>query len=191
MLNHPEELKKAQNEIDQQVGFERLISESDIAKLPHLRAIIDETLRMYPPAPLLSPHESSEECMVQGYRVPRGTMLLINCWGIQNDPKNWVEPRKFRPDRFVGKEGGKDNNNGYKWIPFGSGRRGCPGEGMGLRMVGLTLGTLIQCFDWKRIGDKGEMVDMTENIGVSLSKAKPLVASCRPRSAIVNLLSQL
>ncbi|KAL3505087.1 hypothetical protein ACH5RR_034928 [Cinchona calisaya] len=186
MLNNPSTLKKAQAEIDTIIGKERLLDESDVANLPYLRCIISETLRMYPPGPLLVPHESSEECVVGGYRVPRGTMLLVNLWAIQNDSKIWEEPRKFKPERFEGVEGTRD---GYKWMPFGSGRRGCPGEGLAMRMVGFGLGSVIQCFDWERIGE--ELVDMTEGPGLTMPKAQSLRANCRPRPGMLNRLSQI
>ncbi|KAF8407789.1 hypothetical protein HHK36_006925 [Tetracentron sinense] len=185
LLNNPEVLKKAQVEIDVQVGHDRLLEESDLSKLPYLHGIINETLRMYPPGPLL-PHESSEACIIEGFSIPRGTMLLVNLWAIQNDPKVWVEPTKFKPERFEGLEGTRD---GFKLMPFGSGRRGCPGEGLGMRVVGLALGSLIQCLEWERIGE--EMVDMTEGTGLSLPKAQALEAKCRPRPNMVNLTSQL
>ncbi|XAR48396.1 hypothetical protein NMG60_11031215 [Bertholletia excelsa] len=187
LLNHPCTLKKAQAEIDERVGHHRLIEESDLANLPYLRWIINETMRIYPPGPLLVPHESSEECTVGGYRVPRGTMLLVNMWAIQNDPKIWTNPREFRPERFDGLdlEGPRD---GFKLLPFGTGRRGCPGEGLALRMIGLVLGSLIQCFEWERVSE--EMVDMTEGLGLTLPKSQPLVARCRGRPATKDLLSQ-
>ncbi|KAL2471614.1 Cytochrome [Abeliophyllum distichum] len=175
LLNNPEILKKAQMEIDNHVGQERLIDESDIANLPYLRCIINETLRMYPPGPLVI-HESSEDCIVGGYRVSRGTMLLVNFWAIHNDPKIWEDSRIFKPERFQGLEATRD---GYKLIPFGSGRRGCPGEGLAVRMVGMGLGSVIQCFDWERIGN--ELVDMAEGTGLNLPKAQPLMAKCTPR----------
>ncbi|KAK4352158.1 hypothetical protein RND71_027676 [Anisodus tanguticus] len=186
MLNHPESLKKAQAEIDERIGHERLVDESDINNLPYLRCIINETFRMYPAGPLLVPHESSEETTVGGYRVPGGTMLLVNLWAIHNDPKLWDEPRKFKPERFEGLEGVRD---GYKMMPFGSGRRSCPGEGLAIRMVALSLGCIIQCFDWQRIGE--ELVDMTEGTGLTLPKAQPLVAKCEARPVMANLLSNL
>lgn len=186
LLNHPEILKNAQREIDNQVGHGRLMDESDMARLPYLGSIINETLRMYPPAPMLMPHESSDECTVLGYRIPRGTTLLVNIWAIQNDPKIWEDPRKFKPERFQGHQGARD---GFRMMPFGSGRRGCPGEGLGLKMVGLALGSLIQCFEWERIGE--EMVDMREGTGVTMPKARPLQAKCLPRPTMVSLLSQI
>nr|WMZ41201.1 cytochrome P450 family 81 subfamily Q polypeptide 3 [Ipomoea batatas] len=186
LLNHPQVLKKAQMEIDERVGQDRLLEESDLVNLPYLNCILKETMRMYPVGPLLIPHESSEECTVAGYRIPAGTMLMVNLYSIQRDPKNWDEPEKFRPERFEGSEG--VTRDGYKMMPFGSGRRSCPGESLGLRMVGLSLGSLIQCFDWERIG--GEMVDMTEGTGLSMPKATPLTAICKARPFVAGLLSQ-
>ncbi|XP_018833899.2 cytochrome P450 81Q32-like [Juglans regia] len=187
LLNNPEVLKKAQAEIDNHVGLDRLLDEPDLAELPYLRCIINETLRMYPATgPLLVPHESSEDCQVGGFHVPRGTTLLVNLWGIQYDPSIWEDPTNFKPERF---EGMKDHEFKFRFMPFGSGRRGCPGEGLAMRVVGSALGSLIQCFEWQRIGE--EMVDMNEVVGLTLTKARPLHAICRPRPAMVNLLSQL
>ena len=87
LLNHPEVLGKARIEIDEHIGHDRLMDEANLAKLPYLRSVLNETLRMYPVAPLLVPHESSEECLLGGYRIPRGTILSVNVWAIQNDPK--------------------------------------------------------------------------------------------------------
>lgn len=185
LLNHPEALKKARSEIDQVVGHGRLVAESDLPNLPYLHCIIYESLRMKPAGPLLVPHESSEECQVGGYRVPRGTMLLINLYAIQNNSKYWPDAARFFPERFEGQEGPRD---GYRMIPFGSGRRGCPGENLALRMVGLTLGTLIQCFEWEHASDGP--VDMTEGTGLTMPKARPLLAKCRTRAAVVDLVSQ-
>ncbi|KAF9622011.1 hypothetical protein IFM89_029231 [Coptis chinensis] len=185
LLNNPQVIKKAQAEIDNTLEQGRLINESDVNKLPYLHSIINETLRIYPAGPLLVPHESSEECIVGGYNVPSGTMLLVNVWAIQQDPNIWVEPTKFKPERFDGFEGTRD---GFKLMPFGSGRRGCPGEGLAMRVVGLALGALIQCFDWERVGE--EMIDMSEGPGLTLPKVHPLKAKCRPRSTALNFISQ-
>ncbi|XP_020547583.1 cytochrome P450 81E8-like isoform X2 [Sesamum indicum] len=186
LLNHPHVLKKAQLEIDNHIGHDRLIDESDIAELPYLRCILNETLRLYPAGPLLVPHESSEQCTVGGYRVPAGTMLLVNVWAIHNDPKNWEDAREFKPERFEGLEGNRD---GFKLMPFGSGRRGCPGEALAVRMVGFGLASMIQCFDWGRVGK--ELIDMTEGLGLSMPKAEPLTAYCRARPVAAKLLSQI
>lgn len=186
LLNNPESLAKSQTEIDNQIGQSRLIEESDLANLPYLRGIVNETLRMYPSGPLLVPHESSEDCTVGGFHVPRGTMLLVNAWAIQNDPKLWVQPEQFKPERFLNVQ---EERDGFIWLPFGTGRRGCPGEGLANRIVGLALGSLIQCFEWERRSE--EMVDMTEGAGLTMPKARPLIANCRPRPTMLALLSQL
>ncbi|KAK2980364.1 hypothetical protein RJ640_014537, partial [Escallonia rubra] len=110
MLNNPQVLKKAQTEIDNLVGQDRLLDESDLANLPYLHCIINETFRMYPPAPLLPFHKSSEECMVGGYHIPRGIMLVVSTWAIQNDPKTWAEC-------FEGSDSAKDR---FTFMPFGS-----------------------------------------------------------------------
>ncbi|KAJ4981246.1 hypothetical protein NE237_032083 [Protea cynaroides] len=143
LLNHPEVLKKAQTEIDAIVGQGRLINESD-------------TFRMYLAAPLLIPHESSEECTVGGFKIQRGTKLLVNMWVIQNDPK------------MEGMGGVRD---GYKLMPFGSGRRGYPSEGLALRVVSLTLASLIQCFEWERVDE--ELIDMTKALDSPCLKLSP------------------
>lgn len=186
LLNNPEALVKAKIEIDTKIGQNKFIEESDISKLPYLQGIVNETLRMYPAAPLLPPHESSEESTLGGFRIPCGTMILVNMWAVQNDPKFWEEPTKFKPERFQGPRGGKE---GFAFLPFGAGRRGCPGEGLATRMVGITMGFLIQCFEWERVGK--ELVDMTEGTGLTMPKAHPLMAKCRPRPTMVDLLSQL
>ncbi|OVA01011.1 Cytochrome P450 [Macleaya cordata] len=191
LLNNPDVLKKAKEEIDLQVGHNRLVNESDLTNLPYLNAIINETLRMYPAAPLLVPHESSKECVIGGYNIPSGTMLLVNVWAIQNDSKLWDEPNKFKPERFQGMElGGVVNKSRFKLMSFGSGRRGCPGEGMAMRVIGLALGSLIQCFEWERVNPE-EMVDMSKGMGLTMNKARPLEANCRPHPTMLNLLSQL
>lgn len=186
LLNNPHSLLKAQAEIDAHVGPNRLIQESDLPNLPFLHSVLKETLRIYPVAPLLVPHESSEDCVVGGFDVPRGTMLLINNWAIQNDAGSWPDPAEFRPERF---QATGEVEEGCRWLPFGAGRRGCPGEGLAMRMVGLTLGCLIQCFEWRRVGK--EMVDMSEGGGLTMPRAKPLWANCRPRPVLLRLLPTL
>lgn len=182
LLNHPNVLKKAKAELDSQIGQERLIDEPDIAKLPYLQNIMSETLRLYPAAPLLVPHRTSDECTIGGYNVPRDTIVLINAWAIHRDPRLWDDPTSFKPERF-------DNievKDGHKFMPFGMGRRACPGASMAHRMVNLALGSLIQCFEWERVGD--EKVDMTEGKGVTMPKVEPLEAMCKARPILDKVL---
>nr|CAB3493142.1 unnamed protein product [Digitaria exilis] len=184
LLNNPEVLKKAQAEIDTAVGTSRLITPDDLPRLTYLHCIISETLRLYPAAPLLLPHESAADCKVGGYDVPRGTILLVNVYAIHRDPAVWEDPGEFRPERF---EGGKAE--GRLLMPFGMGRRKCPGETLALRTIGLVLGTLIQCFDWDRVD--GVEVDMTEGGGLTIPMTVPLEAMCRPRAALRGVLQGL
>ncbi|XP_072952246.1 cytochrome P450 81Q32-like [Typha angustifolia] len=184
LLNHPESLEKAREEVDSRVGHERLVSDSDLPNLPYLHCVIKETLRLFPPGPLLLPHESSEDCTVQGFRVPRGTMLLVNVYAIQRDPEWWDDPTEFRPERFENEE-----VEGFRNFPFGYGRRRCPGEVLAMRLMALALASLVQCFGWKRAGD--ELVDLAEGAGLTIPKAKPLEALCKPRKEMLSVLSQM
>ncbi|MCE3216365.1 hypothetical protein HAX54_006255 [Datura stramonium] len=184
LLNHPEVLDKARSEIDNHVGEDRLLDEADLPKLKYLQCIISETLRLYPSAPVLLPRESSEDCKVAGFHIPRGTMLLVNAWAIQRDPLLWEDPESFKPERFEGAE-----VESWKLLPFGMGRRACPGSGLAQRVVGLALGTLVQCFEWKRVSD--EKVDLTEGKGLTMPKAEPLIARCKARDIIHKVLSEI
>ncbi|XP_062212479.1 cytochrome P450 81Q32-like [Phragmites australis] len=183
LLNHPETLKKAHAEIDAAVGTSRLVTADDIPRLGYLKCIVSETFRLYPVAPLLLPHESSADCEVGGYHVPRGTALLVNAYAIHRDPGVWEEPDEFVPERF---EGGRAE--GLFLAPFGMGRRKCPGEALALQTIGVVLGTLIQCFHWSRVGVE---VDMSEGSGLTMPKAVPLEALCRPRAAMHDVLQKL
>ncbi|XP_028764209.1 cytochrome P450 81E8-like [Neltuma alba] len=178
LLNNPKALKKAQQEIDTYTGQERLIEEQDISKLPYLQNVISETMRLHPVVPLLVPREVSKDCTIGGYSVPRNTIVLVNAWAIHRDPQLWSDPTSFKPERFE-REGEAD-----KIIPFGMGRRACPGAGLAQRTVGVTLGWLIQCFEWERTGE--EEIDMTEASGITMSKVVPLEATCKGRHPTIN-----
>lgn len=187
LLAHPEVLHKLRSDIDSKVGNKRLLNEFDLTKLPYLRCVVNETMRLYPPVPLLLPHYSTEDCTVGGYDVPKHTMLLINAWAVHRDPKVWEEPEKFKPERFEATEGETERFN-YKLIPFGMGRRACPGADMGLRAVSLALGALIQCFDWEI--EEEESLEASYHSKMSMQN-KALKAVCTPRQDLVELLSHL
>ncbi|KAJ9170624.1 hypothetical protein P3X46_018718 [Hevea brasiliensis] len=186
LLNHPQVLEKAKSELDFQIGQETLIDEPDISKLPFLQNIILETLRLCPAAPLLLPHLSNNECSIGGYVVPKNTMLLVNAWAIHRDPQMWDDALKFKPERF---EIGQAEGYSCKFLPFGLGRRACPGMGLANRVLGFALGSMIQCFEWKKVGDKE--IDMTEGTGLSMPKAEPLEAMCKARDIIHKKLPPL
>ncbi|CAL2267588.1 unnamed protein product [Prunus armeniaca] len=181
LFNHPDVLKRARAELEVQLGQEQLVEEHDISKLPYLQSIISETLRLYPAAPILLPHFSSDDCTIGGYNVPRGTMVLVNAWAIHRDPRLWDNPESFTPERF-----GSGDDLSSQPMPFGLGRRSCPGSGLAQRTVGLTLGSLIQCFDWARISEKE--IDMTEGKGFTMPKVMPLEVMCKARPIIDKVL---
>ncbi len=153
---------------------ENLINEPDISKLCYLQNIILKTPRLYPATPLLVLHMSSDDCTIGGYNVPHDTILLVNAWAIHRDPRVWDDATSFKLERF---ESGKTEP--HKLMPFGLGRRSCPGASLAQRTVGLTLGSLIQCFEWERVSDAE--VDMAETNRLTMPKAVALEAKCKTR----------
>ncbi|KAB1207046.1 Isoflavone 2'-hydroxylase [Morella rubra] len=183
LLNHPDVLKKARAELDSQIGQEKLVEEPEVSRLHYVQNIISETLRLYPAAPLLVPHMSSSDCTIGGYDVPSNTMILVNAWAIHRDPTVWDDATSFKPERY---ESGQEHT--HKLMPFGTGRRACPGAGLAQRTIGLTLASLIQCFEWERVSV--EEVDMTEGNGISMPKAVALEAMCKTRPIMKKVLSE-
>lgn len=180
LLNKPQVLKTAREELDLRVGRERQVEERDMKNLAYLNAIVKETLRLYPAGPLTAPHESTEDCLVGGYHIPAGTRLLANLWKIHRDPSIWSDPDEFRPERFLTTHKDVDvKGQHFELIPFGSGRRICPGLSFGLQFMQFTLASLIQGFEFATMSD--EPVDMTESIGLTNLKATPLEVLVAPR----------
>uniref|UniRef100_A0ACD5XHC6 Uncharacterized protein n=1 Tax=Avena sativa TaxID=4498 RepID=A0ACD5XHC6_AVESA len=192
LLNNPDVLVKATEEIDAVVGMPRLLEERDLTCLPYLRCIIAETLRMYPIAPHLTPHQASCDCIVADgqYVIRQGTMLLVDVYSMQRDPAMWDDPTIFKPERFaVGKDITEGGDKKLKMMPFGMGRRKCPGEGLAWRTVGVALGVMVQCFRWERVGQ--EKVDMTEGSGFTMPMDVPLMVMCRPREELDAMLRRI
>nr|AGO03797.1 cytochrome P450-like protein [Tanacetum cinerariifolium]AXL93714.1 Cytochrome P450 [Tanacetum cinerariifolium] len=185
LLNNPKALRTVQEEIDEHVGRDRPVEESDMKNLLYLGAVIKETMRLYPAAPLAVPHESTEDCVVSGYNVPKGTRLLINLWKLHRDPNIWSDPEEFKPERFMTTNKDIDvKGRHYDLLPFGSGRRMCPGIYFALQAMHLTLATLIQQFELVKPTD--EQIDMSERSGLTTSKATPLEVLLSPRSVPLN-----
>jgi flavonoid 3',5'-hydroxylase len=182
MVLNPDILKRAQREMDQVIGRNRRLQESDIPKLPYLQALCKEAFRLHPSTPLNLPRISSESCEVNGYYVPKNTRLSVNIWAIGRDPDVWESPLEFNPERFMhGKNAKMDpRGNDFELIPFGAGRRICAGARMGVVMVEYFLGTLVHSFDWK-LPDGVAELNMDETFGLALQKAEPLAAKVTPR----------
>ncbi|KAF9600115.1 hypothetical protein IFM89_003662 [Coptis chinensis] len=185
LINHPCILEKARKEIDSIVGQNRLVNETDIPNLSYIQAIFKETVRLHPPIPIFE-RESTQDCKIGGYLIPAKTILFISNWSICRDPNNWKDPLEFQPERFMS-DSETDDNAGivdvrgqhFNLLPFGSGRRGCPGVSLAVQVVPTVLALLIQCFHWKiaGYGDEmtGKLVDMTERPGLTVPKAQPLM----------------
>ncbi|KAL6639057.1 hypothetical protein ACP70R_022787 [Stipagrostis hirtigluma subsp. patula] len=185
LLRHPDILKQAQEELDAVVGHGRLVSESDLPRLTFFNAVIKETFRLHPSTPLSLPRMAAEDCEVVGYRIPKGTELLVNVWGIGRDPALWPDPNEFRPARFLpgGLNQDVDIKGGdFRLIPFGAGRRICAGVSWGLRMVMLTSASLVHAFDWELpMGQTPDNLNMEEALTLLLQRAVPLMLHPVPR----------
>ncbi|XAR62353.1 Flavonoid 3',5'-hydroxylase [Bertholletia excelsa] len=184
MLNNQSILKQAHREMDQVIGRDRRLVESDLPKLPYLQAICKETFRKHPSTPLNLPRVASEACEVDGYYIPKNTRLSVNIWAIGRDPEVWEKPLEFRPERFLSGKNAKidPRGNDFELIPFGAGRRICAGTRMGIVLVEYILGTLVHSFDWKLPDDIGAGgLNMDEAFGLALQKAVPLSALVTPR----------
>jgi len=126
------------------------------------------------------PHESIEDCVVSGYDIPKGTRLLVNVWKLQYDPEIWPNPHEFKPERFLTTHKDVDvRGNHFELIPFGSGRRMCPGVSLALQVLQYVVSVLLQGFDIKRPSD--EAIDMSESFGLTILKASPLEVHLTPR----------
>ncbi|XVF63952.1 hypothetical protein PTKIN_Ptkin09bG0128100 [Pterospermum kingtungense] len=180
LLNNRHALEKAQEELDIQIGKGRLVNDSDIDKLVYLQAIVKESLRLYPAGPLGGARELSEDCTIGGYLVPKGTRLIVNLWKIHRDPQAWSDPLEFKPERFVTSQSHIDvKGQDFELIPFGAGRRLCPGSNFGLQMTHLVLASLLHAFDI--LNPSNEPVDMTGSPGLTNIKATPLEIRVKPR----------
>lgn len=181
LLNNIHKLEKAQEELDNVVGRDRQVDESDVPKLVYLQAIVKETLRMYPPSPLLIFRAAMEDCALSsGYKVPVGTRLIVNASKIHRDERVWPNPDEFQPERFLTSHKGIDvKGQNFELIPFGSGRRSCPGISLALNVVHLTLASLLHNFEVTK--PSNEDVDMTESPGLNNLKATPLEVFLTPR----------
>ncbi|KAK9177388.1 hypothetical protein WN944_029410 [Citrus x changshan-huyou] len=167
-----EVLSKAKLELEQTVGKGNPIEESDITRLPYLQAIVKETFRLHPAVPLLIPRKASEDVEIAGFTVPKSPRVFVNVWAIGRDESTWDNPHSFIPERFLGLDVDFRGQN-FELIPFGAGRRVCPGLPLAIRMLYLMLGSLINSFDWKL---EDENMDMEEKYGLTIQKAQPLCA---------------
>ncbi|TXG67933.1 hypothetical protein EZV62_009208 [Acer yangbiense] len=175
MLKNPRVLEKAQAEVRQVFDKKgNVVDEASLHKLEYLKLIIKETFRLHPPIPLLLPRECRESCKIDGYDIPVGYKVIVNAWAIGRDPNYWTEPESFYPERFLGSSIDYKGAN-FELIPFGAGRRICPGISFGMANVELPLANLLYHFNWKLPnGTKNEDLDMTETFGAAVKRKNDL-----------------
>ncbi|CAL0309309.1 unnamed protein product [Lupinus luteus] len=185
LINNPHVLKKAQEELNEVVGKDRLADELDVPNLPYIRAIVKETFRLHPPLPVVK-RKCVQECVVDNYTIPQGALILFNVWSVGRDPKYWNNPSEFRPERFLenveGEQGIDVKGQHFQLLPFGSGRRMCPGVSLATSGISTLLATLIQCFELNPVGPQGNVlkgddakVSMEERPGLSVPRAHNLM----------------
>ncbi|WJZ82340.1 hypothetical protein VitviT2T_002107 [Vitis vinifera] len=176
LLHNPEKLLKARVELLQTIGKDKQVKESDITRLPFLQAVVKETFRLHPVVPFLIPHRVEEDTDIDGLTVPKNAQVLVNAWAIGRDPNIWENPNSFVPERFLELDMDVKGQN-FELIPFGAGRRICPGLPLATRMVHLMLASLIHSCDWKlEDGMTPENMNMEDRFGITLQKAQPLKA---------------
>ncbi|KDP43052.1 hypothetical protein JCGZ_25238 [Jatropha curcas] len=176
LLRNPKILTKAKAEIEQTVGKGKLIQDSDVDRLAYLQAIIKESFRLRPAVPLLLPRRAGVDVEICGFTVPKDAQVMVNAWAIGRDPSLWADPDLFMPERFLGSEIDARGRN-FELIPFGAGRRICPGLPLATSMLSLILGSLINSFGWKLEDEiTSQTMDMEDRFGVTLQKAQPLRA---------------
>ncbi|TKW31431.1 hypothetical protein SEVIR_2G105900v4 [Setaria viridis] len=175
LIRNPEVLKKAQDEIRGAVGNKKRVEPDDLPKLKYLKMVVKETLRLHPVVPLLAPRETMRHIKICGYDVPAKTRIFVNVWAIGRDPASWSNSEEFDPDRFEG-NGVDFNGAHFELLPFGAGRRMCPGVAMGVAIVEFALANLLYCFEWELPdGTTAEDVSMEEAGGLTVNKKFPLV----------------
>uniref|UniRef100_M1BZ93 Cytochrome P450 n=1 Tax=Solanum tuberosum TaxID=4113 RepID=M1BZ93_SOLTU len=174
LIANPNAMKKVQAEIRESVGKKSMVNEDDVQTLPYFKAVIKETLRLYPPAPLLVPRETMENSILEGYEIKPKTIIYVNAWAIARDPEIWENPEEFIPERFLNSDIDFKGQH-FELIPFGAGRRGCPAMALGVANVELVLSNLLYAFDWELpCGMKREDIDTDVLPGLTMHKKKPL-----------------
>ncbi|RDX93269.1 Cytochrome P450 71D11, partial [Mucuna pruriens] len=174
MVKNPRVMKKAQAEVREVFNMKGRVNENCINELKYLKLVVKETLRLHPPIPLLLPRECGQTCEIHGYHIPVKSKVIVNAWAIGRDSNYWTEAERFYPERFIDSTIDYKGSN-FEYIPFGAGRRICPGSTFALRNIELALAMLLYHFDWKLpSGMRGEELDMTEEFGIAVRRKNDL-----------------
>ncbi|KAH0973870.1 hypothetical protein GBA52_015769 [Prunus armeniaca] len=188
LIQHPDDLKKVQEELKEVVGLKNMVEESHIPKLHYLDAVIKETFRLHPALPLLAPRCPSQSTTIGGYYIPKGSVIFTNIWAIHRDPNLWDNPLEFRPKRFLNDP--PSNNFDYKgnkleYLPFGSGRRMCAGLPLAEKMMIYVLASFLHSFEWRLPTDA--KLDLQDKFGIVTKKMTPLIVIPTPRLSKLEL----
>nr|CAB3481813.1 unnamed protein product [Digitaria exilis] len=169
LMRKPQVMAKLQDEVRKNVPKgQEMVTESDLGNMTYLKAVIKETLRLHPAAHLFIPHLSMETCEIDGYTIPSGTRVMVNAWAIGRLSSHWEKPDEFMPERFVDANDVDLKGKDFRYLPFGSGRRMCPGIHAAAATLEIMLANLMYCFDWELpAGMKKEDIDMTEVFGLT------------------------
>ncbi|KAL8256893.1 hypothetical protein R6Q59_028934 [Mikania micrantha] len=182
LVKHPKILKKVQEEVRMVLKGKKQVNQEDIDNMKYLKAMLKETLRLHPPIPTLVPRVARQDVKVMGYDIAKGTRVIINAWAIARDPKVWDNPNEFMPERFLDCAIDFKGHN-FDLIPFGAGRRGCPGIAFAMTTNESVLANLLREFDWKLPnGGREDDLDMTEQPGLTIRKKVPLLVTATPVS---------
>lgn len=181
LMRSPDDLRRVQQELEDVVGLSRKVEEPDFEKLTYLRCCLKEVLRLHPPIPLLL-HETAEDAVVSGYHIPAKSRVMINVWAIGRDKSAWDDADTFKPARFLREGVPEFKGNNFEFIPFGSGRRSCPGMQLGLFALEVAVAHLLHCFTWELPdGMKPSDMDMNDVFGLTAPRATRLKAVPTPR----------
>ncbi|KAI5055574.1 hypothetical protein GOP47_0029095 [Adiantum capillus-veneris] len=180
LVNNPDIQKRVRDELNSVLGHGVPLTEPDIPKLPYLNAVVKEAMRLHMAIPLLVPHMNLHQARLGGYDIPAESKILVNAWYLANNPETWEKPEVFNPDRFLGPEKIDASGNDFRFLPFGVGRRSCPGIILAIPIVSLVLGRLIQSLELLPPPGQSK-VDMTGHGGqFSLRIANHSVIVCKP-----------
>ncbi|GJR45506.1 cytochrome P450 71A4-like protein [Tanacetum coccineum] len=181
LIRFPKTMKKLQVEVTKIAQGRPLITEDDIVNMHYLKAVLKETLRLHTPLPILVPHESTQDVNLMGYDIPQGTQVIINAWAIARDPLLWDEPDKFKPERFLNSSVDFKGFD-FELLPFGAGRRVCPGIEFTATINELVLANIVYKYDLALPNNgRPEELDMNEIVGIIVQKKSPLLVVPTPR----------